>query len=104
MTNFVCRLALLVASTLPAAAQHSQDHDTAGMGTTWLPTKTTTPGQPVKTIKIEGPVPDQGKTSILQFWVPPATASERQPMTAPGTAPIRMLRVPSTRGQSIAAP
>ena len=85
--------AALLISTLPAAAQHSQDHDTAGMGTTWFPTKTTTPGEPVKTIKIEGPVPHrQGMTSILEFWVPPAAASERQPMTAPGTVPITVYR------------
>jgi len=88
MTGFVRQFALLVASTLPAAAQHIQDHDTR-TGTTWFPTEITL----VKTIKIEGPVPHrQGMTSILQFWVPPAAASEHQPMTAPGTVPITIYR------------
>ena len=72
--------AALLAAIGSAAAQHSQDHDTAE--TIW-----------VRTIKIKGPIPDQGKTSILQFWAPPATASKRQPMTAPATVPITMRRM-----------
>jgi hypothetical protein len=100
MTSFVCQLALLVASTLPAIAQHIQDHDTK-TGTTWFPTEITL----VKTTRIEGPVPQrQGMTSILHFWVPPAAASEHQPMTAPGTVPITMQRVRAIAIDRLAPP
>jgi len=78
--------AALLAAIGSAGAQHSQDHDTAE--TIW-----------VRTIKIKGPVlhrpgtTSQSKTSILHFWAPPATASKRQPMTAPATVPITMRRM-----------